>query len=278
MFESGRPSKASDQEVKRRVQEMFTQSPKKSIRQAARESGLSYHCVRTVLKKHLKWRAWKPHYCQVLSAEDCNIRMEFSEIMLAWYEDWPGLFQNILWSDEAVFHIGGFVNRHNCHYWAEEDPRIISEKFQNRPKITVWCGMTSDRIVGPFIFRNTMNAERYLTMLQDEIWPVVNTWANIEDLIFMQDGAPPHFAIVVREWLNEHFPGRWLGRRGPHEWPARSPDLTPCNFFLWDWLKEQVYSKKPTTLEELEGQIRLAISAVPQEFLERSVQAIPDCL
>ena len=39
------------------------------------------------------------------------------------------------------------------------------------------------------------------------IWPVVNTWANIEDLIFMQDGEPPHFAIVVREWLNEHFPG-----------------------------------------------------------------------
>ena len=25
---------------------------------------------------------------------------------------------------------------------------------------------------------------------------------------------------------------RWLGRRGPHEWPARSPDLTPCDFFL----------------------------------------------
>ena len=39
------------------------------------------------------------------------------------------------------------------------------------------------------------------------IWPVVNTWANIEDLIFMQDGTPPHFAIVVREWLNEHFLG-----------------------------------------------------------------------
>ena len=33
-----------------------------------------------------------------------------------------------------------------------------------------------------------------------------------------------------------------MGRRGSHEWPARSPDLTPCDFFLWGWLKEQVYS------------------------------------
>ena len=71
--------------------------------------------------------------------------------------------------------------------------------MQNRPNVTVWCGMTSDSIVGPFILRDTMNAERYLTMLQDEIWPVISTWENIEDLIFMQDAAPPHFAIVVRE-------------------------------------------------------------------------------
>ena len=71
--------------------------------------------------------------------------------------------------------------------------------MQNRPKVTVWCEMTSDSIVGPFILRDTMNAERYLTMLQDGFWPVISTWENIEDLIFMQDGAPPHFAIVVRE-------------------------------------------------------------------------------
>ena len=85
----------------RTVQEMFTQSPNKSIRQAARESGLSFHCVRTALNKELKWRAWKPHYCQALCAEDCDIRMEFAEMMLAWYEDWPALFKNILSSDEA---------------------------------------------------------------------------------------------------------------------------------------------------------------------------------
>ena len=36
----------------------------------------------------------------------------------------------------------------------------------------------------------------------------------------MQDGAPPHFAIVVCEWLNANFPGRWMGR-----------DLAPYIFF-----------------------------------------------
>ncbi|CAI9729892.1 leucine-rich repeats and immunoglobulin-like domains protein 3 isoform X2 [Octopus vulgaris] len=53
---------------------------------------------------------------------------------VGWYEEWSDVFKNILWSDEVVFHIGGFVNHHNCYYWAGEDPRITSEKIQNRPK------------------------------------------------------------------------------------------------------------------------------------------------
>ena len=54
---SGRPSSSSGPELVQVVQEMFTHSPKKSIQQAARESRLSFHCVRTVLKKELKWHA-----------------------------------------------------------------------------------------------------------------------------------------------------------------------------------------------------------------------------
>ncbi|CAG0899630.1 unnamed protein product [Darwinula stevensoni] len=115
------PGRSSEENVQV-VQDMFIRSPKKSTRQAARESGLTRHTIQTVLEKELNFRPWKPHSCQALSAEDCDRRMEYGEIMLAWYADWPQLFNNIGWSDEAVFHVGRFVNRHNCHYWAREDP------------------------------------------------------------------------------------------------------------------------------------------------------------
>ena len=86
------------------VQEMFTRSPQKSIPQAARDSGLSFRCVRNVLENEFKWRTWKLHCCKALSSEDCDIRMEFGEMMMAWFRDWPNLLKTILWSDEAVFH------------------------------------------------------------------------------------------------------------------------------------------------------------------------------
>ena len=69
-------------------------------------------------KDELKWHAWKPHYRQALYAEDCYNRVEFGEVMLAWYEEWFGLSKSILWSNEAVFGIDGFVNHHNCYYCA----------------------------------------------------------------------------------------------------------------------------------------------------------------
>jgi hypothetical protein len=68
----------------------------------------------------------------------------------------------ILWSDEAVFHIDGFVNRHNCHQWAAHDPEATVKKMQNRSKVTVWCGMTATRVIGPYRLPDTMNAERDL--------------------------------------------------------------------------------------------------------------------
>ncbi|KAG8323476.1 hypothetical protein J6590_006493 [Homalodisca vitripennis] len=103
----------------------------------------------------------------------------FGELMLGWHEDWPQLFGNILWSDEARFHIGGIVNRHNCHYC---EPRITAIKF-----------------IGPYLLCDTMNADRYPQMLREYVWPTISQWENINELIFMQDGAPPHFAIFVHE-------------------------------------------------------------------------------
>jgi hypothetical protein len=102
-----------------------------------------------------------------------------------------------LWSDEAVFHVGGFVNRHNCHYWDDQDPGMTIEKIASQLKVVVWCGFTSTRFAGPYLLCDTMNGERYLEMLQNYVWPEISQWENIEELIFMHDGAPPHYAGIV---------------------------------------------------------------------------------
>ncbi|KAE9536207.1 hypothetical protein AGLY_007430 [Aphis glycines] len=58
-----------------------------------------------------------------------------------------------------------------------------------------------------------------------------------------------HYTIPVREYLDREYPGKWIGRRGPIEWPPRSPDLTPIDFFLWGHLKTVVYKTPNDNIE-----------------------------
>ncbi|KAJ8951980.1 hypothetical protein NQ318_010725 [Aromia moschata] len=71
---------------------------------------------------------------------------------LAWlataHED--GNISSILWTDESRFHKIGTINRHNCHYWSEDNPHWMREtNFQRNWGINMWCGMIDGYIIGP---------------------------------------------------------------------------------------------------------------------------------
>ncbi|GBN90122.1 hypothetical protein AVEN_10908-1 [Araneus ventricosus] len=64
-----------------------------------------------------------------------------------------------------------------------------------------------------------------------------------EGVIFHQDGAPPHYGNIVREFLDITFPQRWIGRGAVMAWPPRSLYITPLDFYLWGYVKQHVYSE-----------------------------------
>jgi hypothetical protein len=76
---------------------------------------------------------------------------------------------------------------------------------------------------------------------------------------FMQDGATAHTATYSINVLNEVFENRPISRG---LWRARSPDLNPCDFYLWGNLKDKVYSNNPHTLVKLKQSIRKTISSI----------------
>ncbi|KAJ4438148.1 hypothetical protein ANN_14087 [Periplaneta americana] len=58
-------------------------------------------------------------------------------------------------------------------------------------------------------------------------------------------------------------------------WPLRSPDPTPCDFFLWGFIKQQVYQPPlPPTIEDLRVRITEAIALVDGPMLQRIWQEI----
>lgn len=180
------------------------------------------------------------------------------------------MINKIIWSDESLFKLSGVINRHNCCYWAYSNPQIQIPVPNSKDGVMVWCGVTSDGIIGPYFFDETVTGESYLNMLKDFLWPKV----KYQRMYFQQDGAPPHYWLVARNWLDEKFNGRWIGRRGPIEWPARSPDLTPPDFFLWGYLKNIVYKDRPSSCDELRDRIEQACREIDKGMCRRACENV----
>jgi hypothetical protein len=53
-------------------------------------------------------------------------------------------------------------------------------------------------------------------------------------------------------------------------WPPRSPDLTPCDFFLWVFVKDTVFvPPHPANLQDLRYRITAAVAVVDRDMLTR---------
>ncbi|GBM96813.1 hypothetical protein AVEN_161127-1 [Araneus ventricosus] len=76
--------------------------------------------------------------------------------------------------------------------------------------------------------------------------------AQLWNVYFQHDGALAHKTSSVKSYLMEEFGEQIIGYGGFQKWPPRSPDLTPMDFFLWGYLKQQVYSTPPPTLQEFQ--------------------------
>lgn len=90
-------------------------------------------------------------------------------------------------------------------------------------------------------------------MITNFFLPALENMA-IGEVWFQQDGATAHTSRISISVLRENFPGRLISNRGDIPWPARSPDLAPCDYFLWGYLKSKVYNNRPATLEALKKQ------------------------
>jgi hypothetical protein len=107
------------------------------------------------------------------------------------------LFKKIISIDEANLRLSGHVNRHNCVYWDTENPHIMFDTQLNQSGVSVWGGISSFRILGLCSFKGRMTGDSYLDMLQNYTVPELRMhWDNLNNILFQEDGAPPHYAIM----------------------------------------------------------------------------------
>ncbi|GFX76475.1 putative transposase [Trichonephila clavipes] len=189
----------------------------------------------------------------------------------------PDFHKRILFSNEAHFWLNCYVNKLNCRIWSEANPQVYVEKPLHPETLTVWCALWTGGIIGPYYFKNdeghnvTVNGDRYSAMITNFFNSELNNH-DVQELWFQQDGVTCHTARATIDLLKDTFGGRLISRLGPVNWPPRSWDLTPLDYFLWRYAKSLFYADMPQTFDHLEDNIRRVITNIWTQMLEKVIE------
>lgn len=80
--------------------------------------------------------------------------------------------------------------------------------------------------------------------------------------------------------LSQNSPQCWIERGGPIQWPPRSPNITPCDFLLWGFIKSFVHRTWVGMADEVRERITFSFHHkcwrrvdIVDEFIDRITAA-----
>ena len=147
----------------------------------------------------------------------------------------PAFPAQVLFADEACFTRDGYFNSRNCHIWDDENPHAVFIRVrQARFNVNMWGVILGDYLLGPVIIPDRLKGAANLEFLQNTLPLLMEEipFAISREIWFQHDGAPAHFSMQVRAHLNRVYREKKIGRGRPVAKAARSPDLTPLEFFF----------------------------------------------
>lgn len=251
-------------EIEEVVLNEIAEHPETSTRKIASNLNVSHQTVWRILKEQQLY----PYHIQRVQAllpRDFPDRVGFCQWYLQKVAENPNFDKQILFTDEANFSRNSIQNFHNNHLWAEENPHAVTEThFQHQFSVNVWAGIIGDHLIGPFFLPGRLDGRSYRNFLETEL-PILLEDVSLllrNQMWFMHDGAPAHFSVLAREYLNQVYPNKWIGRGGPQPWPPRSPDLNSLDFFLWGHIKSLVYTTPIENEDDLINRIIAACNTV----------------
>jgi hypothetical protein len=124
-------------------------------------------------------------------------------------------------------------------------------------------------VTGPHFFEDedrhavSITSARYVDILWNILTPELNRrGTKLSTIWIQQDGATAHTERATMVIIREMFPEDVISLRSEIPWPARSPDLSAPDYFLWGYFKAKFCTTRPRTIDDLKIVIRKQISAI----------------
>jgi hypothetical protein len=256
-----RPTALSDEKMTE-IQGDVLENPRISSRRLAQLVKVSHTTAYKAVRHELKLFPYKTTMVHQLLPADHEARLHFCEWLTEVLHHDDEFLDRCFFSDEAWFHLSGYVNTQNCRFWSGDNPHLIHESPLHAQKLGVWAAMSGQRIFVLF-FDTTVNSQVYCGFVDQFVETL--TEDEVFRLWFQQDNATAHTSKLSMNHLTAYFGERVISKG---LWPPRSPDLSPPDFFLWGFLKDRVFQDNPQTLDQLRQRIVETVASIPATMLK----------
>lgn len=181
-----------------------------------------------------------------------------------------GNWKHVIFSDESQIVIG---DDNRIYVWRKSDeawlPECISPGVNRRLSVMIWGSITYNGVGTLSRVNGTINSDKYIEILENNLWPVIARHFPDDNYIFMDDNAPVHRSRVTKAYIEENdIHGM--------EWPAQSPDLNPIeNVWLTIKRKLQFRVNEINTVDDLYAKISEIWTSFSVDYIQSLYHSIP---
>jgi len=271
---TGRPATTTTKHNIERIRQILEKDARYTVRQLARMTSWPLAHVHCILKNDLQVRKinarWIPH---LLNDDQKRSRVERAKYLLKKYPKCnKKTFDNLVTGDETWVYF--FETKRKCsnQFWATKNARrsSIAKRIRTVRKVfyVIFFDNKGPVMQIPVPKGKTVTGKYYRDVVLQKLkkcYKRRRPQTGLKYLRLLHDNAPAHKARIVTEFLKAEKVTVL-----PH--PAFSPDLAPCDFFLFPKLKFHLSGKRCKSRNALGSAIYQYLMSIPIQEYENCFQ------
>ena len=262
-------------------------SAESSVRKVCAKFKLSKGSACRILCRDINTKSLQKVKGARLSTKQRERRVAFAEEYIAAVDNGSLDVDSVFFSDEKLFQSGNSANPRNDRVRVPKNvakskmppDEIVRETAGKYGLQRIMCSMAIAKIgLTPpfFIPKGTkINGATYLEHLDNNLLPSMSAIAmgcgKQQTFSLQQDGATSHHTEPVLKSIKKN-----TGRVFPFSWPAKSPDLNPCDYYLWGKMEAYIEAMAPQPNDEasLRTAVTVAASAIDKDEIGRAIDSL----
>lgn len=237
-------------------------------------TSLSHGTLVTIIKDHLKLRKlsarWIPYH---LSPENQAKRLAFAKACLEKFESGQWRLDQIITGDESWFYHRHIDKKQSNAAWTAEGQEratvVRRNRFEAKTLFSFFFRTTGPLLIQPFERTRKVDAPNYLENCLKptfEFVKKIRKKKGVYGLLLLDDNASPHRTPDVIKYVQD------MGMQ-IIDHPPYSPDLAPCDYWLFDHIKNHLGDEE--TSQTIATSIARILNKTDKSLYRKAIEQYP---